>query len=200
MEAAVWAEKLRDGYFDQHPHYKDRPTLLPGFLGEVIDGMERREKALEIGVGYGRVAAEVAKLFETVDGCDVVFDSHCHPLPRGIAWSRVTGNGSLPYYPDTFDLVYSYNVMHHVPWGVFCEYMRESLRVVRPGGVVAHYVFVGKHEHAEVSQHDTSYYWSGTELATLAEQITDAPAEIRCVRNLGHKDLAWVVMRCPVKP
>jgi SAM-dependent methyltransferase len=50
---------------------------------------------------------------------------------------------SLP--PDSVDLVYSNSVMEHVPKDVILDMMRESVRILRPGGLVLHNVACNDH-------------------------------------------------------
>jgi Methyltransferase domain len=46
---------------------------------------------------------------------------------------------------DSLDVVYSNNVLEHVPPDVILQLMRESLRVLRPGGLAIHCVNCGDH-------------------------------------------------------
>jgi SAM-dependent methyltransferase len=47
--------------------------------------------------------------------------------------------------PDTVDLVYSNSVMEHVPKDGIRDLMRESMRILRPGGLVLHNVGCNDH-------------------------------------------------------
>jgi SAM-dependent methyltransferase len=103
----------------------------------------RSKKVLEVGSGFGTTLAEWIKRFD-VDGYgiepgDVGFDSAVHAsrllfVANGLDPGRIT-NGSgeaLPFDDESFDIVYSYNVLEHTHNPELV--VRESLRVLRRGG------------------------------------------------------------------
>jgi SAM-dependent methyltransferase len=98
-------------------------------------------KALEIGCGPGRLMRPMSRHFSEIHGVDVSDEMialarerlkdipHAHP--------HVSDGASLAEFPDAwFDLVYSYAVFQHVPSrDVISAYMRETHRVLKPGGL-----------------------------------------------------------------
>ena len=98
-------------------------------------------KALEIGCGPGRLMRPMSRHFTEIHGVDVSDEMialarerlkdipHAHP--------HATDGASLSEFPDNwFDLVYSYAVFQHVPSReVITSYMRETARVMKPGGL-----------------------------------------------------------------
>ena len=98
-------------------------------------------KALEIGCGPGRLMRPMSRHFSEIHGVDVSDEMialarerlkdipHAHP--------HATDGASLSEFPDNwFDLVYSYAVFQHVPSReVITSYMRETVRVMKPGGL-----------------------------------------------------------------
>lgn len=94
-------------------------------------------RVLEIGVGMGADYVEWLKAGARATGVDL--------SPESLARTRrrceqagykpdlhVADAESLPFADDTFDVVYSYGVMHHSPDTPLC--VREARRVLKPGG------------------------------------------------------------------
>jgi SAM-dependent methyltransferase len=105
---------------------------LPGYLKE-------GSTILEVGIGFGAFAVYTRKsLAWHVFGCE----PDALALDSAVRLSRIVGNAALPvaealgefipYAADSFDLIYSSNVLEHVadPGAV----LSESLRVLKPGG------------------------------------------------------------------
>ncbi len=101
--------------------------------------------ALEIGHGGGRVLAAASKSFGRVIGVDIHEENDLvteELTKRGYGnFALKTGNGcSLPVDDATVDVVYSFIVLQHIEkMAFFEEYVRESFRVLRPGGVAMLY-------------------------------------------------------------
>jgi ubiquinone/menaquinone biosynthesis C-methylase UbiE len=95
------------------------------------------QEVLEIGVGVGTDFVRFARAGAHVTGVDLT--------ERGIALVRrrlaleglpgrvlVADAESLPFPDNSFDLVYSWGVLHHTPDASAAA--REAIRVLRPGG------------------------------------------------------------------
>ena len=94
-------------------------------------------KVLEIGVGLGADYLQWLKSGAQARGVDLSTASieraryRCHAA--GFKPDlRVADAEQLPFPENSFDLVYSYGVMHHSPNTQQC--VREALRVLKPGG------------------------------------------------------------------
>jgi ubiquinone/menaquinone biosynthesis C-methylase UbiE len=94
-------------------------------------------RVLEVGVGMGADYLQWLKAGAVATGVDLSAVS----LERARQRCRAAGYEPdlheadaehLPFPPDTFDVVYSYGVMHHSPDTPQC--LREAWRVLRPGG------------------------------------------------------------------
>ncbi len=94
---------------------------------------------LEIGVGMGADYLEWLKAGARVTGIDLSSASLEQAKRRceraGYAPDlRVSDAERLPFPDNTFDIVYSYGVMHHSPDTPQC--IREARRVLKPGGAL----------------------------------------------------------------
>lgn len=95
------------------------------------------ERAVEIGSGLGRITVHLAARFDHVHASDIssemVRQAQQRELPENISWT-VT-DGRLPADDGTADLVFSYNVMQHIPArSEIAAYLREIHRVLRRDG------------------------------------------------------------------
>lgn len=101
----------------------------------------RGKKVLEVGFGAGtdfiqwlRAGARVSGVDLTPEALDNVrhrIDVYQLPAPETI---RVADAEKLPFAADTFDLGYSFGVLHHTPDTV--RALQELVRVVQPGGEI----------------------------------------------------------------
>jgi len=112
--------------------YNLEPYLRP-FAGFDANG----RRVLEVGVGMGADHAEWARSGAKLAGVDfspraVEWTAQrlaAEALPHGLA---VADAERLPFPDDSFDLVYSWGVLHHTPDTAAA--FREVHRVLRPGG------------------------------------------------------------------
>lgn len=130
--------------FDRAVEYYDQTRAVPqALLDAMIDALAREtrltraSRALEIGIGTGRIAIAVAGRLERLFGIDLSRDMMA-VLRRKIEGTNLQialteGNALyLPYPNDTFDLAYAVHVYHLVAnWR---EAMADARRVIKPGG------------------------------------------------------------------
>ena len=101
----------------------------------------RAWRALEIGCGPGRLMKPLSRHFGEIHGVDVSDEmiSLARQRLRGIPHAHVhvgAGAGLPQFADDSFDIIYTYAVYQHIPSrDVVLEYMRETRRVLKPGGV-----------------------------------------------------------------
>jgi ubiquinone/menaquinone biosynthesis C-methylase UbiE len=129
---------LGDGA-DFEAHARARYELEPHiheFAGFARSGGQR---VLEIGVGMGADYLEWLKAGALASGVDISSAS-LERAQRRCEMAGYTPNlqvsdaERLPFPDDTFDIVYSYGVMHHSPDTPQC--IREAWRVLKPGGAL----------------------------------------------------------------
>lgn len=139
QNVAHWVHLHEQGYFRNHPWYKDRLHDLG--VAEVRQRLDLhpRHTLLEVGCGYGRLLWHLRPLVGHVVGVDL----HEQPLTegrellstRGSADFHV-GNGlNLDVVPDaSVDRVVAFTVLQHMSREGVVTYLREMRRVLRPGG------------------------------------------------------------------
>jgi SAM-dependent methyltransferase len=103
---------------------------------------DRRQVAVEIGPGVGRLSLAMAEHFERVIGIDVSAEM-VNRARQLVPDQRVTfevGDGLTlaPLANESSDFVFSFTVLQHIPKVSVIEgYLAETARVLRPGGVAA---------------------------------------------------------------
>jgi ubiquinone/menaquinone biosynthesis C-methylase UbiE len=100
----------------------------------------RRGWALDFGSGAGRLSFALAGVFEQVRGVDIsasMIELACAHNRIGDRVAFVLGDANrIPFEDATFDFVYSRIVLQHIGAAEQCGYIKEFVRVVRPGGLI----------------------------------------------------------------
>ncbi len=126
-----------DGQEDFNAHSRARYALEPHIPEFAQFASARGLKVLEIGVGMGADYVEWLKAGAQATGIDMSAASLERARRRCQSAGyqpdlRLADAEHLPFPDETFDVVYSYGVMHHSPDTERC--LREAWRVLRPGG------------------------------------------------------------------
>jgi 2-polyprenyl-3-methyl-5-hydroxy-6-metoxy-1,4-benzoquinol methylase len=100
----------------------------------------RDERALDFGCAVGRLTQALADHFQEVIGLDIASSMIERARAFNTHGSRViyiasTAADLALLDSGTFDFVYSNKVLQHIPPANQLEYMKEFVRVLRPGGV-----------------------------------------------------------------
>ena len=120
-----------------------------GLVGELVKELKRlpsdkppgQLRALEIGCGPGRLLRPMSRFFAEIHGIDVSDEMVALARQKlaGVpnAFPHHAGGSDLAQFPDRyFGFVYSYAVFQHIPSAeVVFSYLRETLRVLEPGGI-----------------------------------------------------------------
>jgi SAM-dependent methyltransferase len=116
------------------------PTLEKELFRLPASAIGRR--ALEIGCGPGRLMGPMSRHFGEIHGVDISEEmiTLAGERLRSISNARlhVTQASDLSMFgDDSFDFAYSYTVFQHIPSrDVVLNYLRESRRVLKPGGIL----------------------------------------------------------------
>ncbi|GAB3890990.1 hypothetical protein GCM10028803_02350 [Larkinella knui] len=140
-------ETLRQKYFQQA---KDRYALEPYISGFADFQSHADKQVLEIGVGLGADHQKFAEARASLHGCDLTERAIEHTRERLTLFSlssdlRVADAENLPYDTGSFDLVYSWGVIHHSPDTQ--RVVHEIFRVLKPGGQAKVMIY---HKHSLV--------------------------------------------------
>lgn len=140
-------ETLRQKY---HQQAKERYALEP-YIADFADFQSfANQQVLEIGVGLGADHQQFAEAHANLHGCDLTERAIAHTRERLALFSlrselRVADAENLPYASNTFDLVYSWGVIHHSPDTQ--QVADEIFRVLKPGGLAKVMIY---HKHSWV--------------------------------------------------
>jgi SAM-dependent methyltransferase len=100
----------------------------------------RRGTALDFGCGVGRLTQALAAHFERVVGVDVSptmrdLAERCNQHPSQVRYVANQAPDLRIFEDHSFDIIVSSIVLQHIQPDVACAYVREFLRLLRPGGV-----------------------------------------------------------------
>lgn len=88
-----------------------------------------------MGCGVGTTDKNLTGTFTNLSGCDVSEDSIEVAKNNNPTVEYKTYNGeTLPFEDNTFDVVFTINVMHHVPPESWDRFLSECKRVLKKGG------------------------------------------------------------------
>jgi len=98
-------------------------------------------RALDFGCGPGRLTQALADYFERVDGVDISpsmieLAGKLNEFPERCLYHLNTTSDLASFHDSAFDFVYSNITLQHVGPVFARNYIREFVRVVRPGGLM----------------------------------------------------------------
>jgi SAM-dependent methyltransferase len=142
LKVSRWWEQYRnrevpDGFYDQ-PVADSTARLVfqvSGIRDEI--GSAADLKALDFGCGAGRYMEVFARLLpnENIVGVDVDRDRLLSARFGGFNCAFLSNTRSvLPFVSRSFDVVFSSNVIEHIPREQYLGYLREIHRVLKKGG------------------------------------------------------------------
>lgn len=132
------AEKFSRPYFEQIEDYRYRHESQIHAFAQFT--RHHGQKVLEVGVGAATDFLQWVRAGARAHGIDLTEEAVEHARRRLAVYGleaeevRVADAENLPFPDDTFDLVYSWGVIHHSPDPM--RALREIVRCTRPGGEV----------------------------------------------------------------
>lgn len=132
-------ESNNRSYYDSFSGWYERERgrgyhgMLDDLEIDVLAPYARGRDVLELGCGTGLILERVAKLARTAKGIDLSEGMIEKARQRGLD-VRVGSVTELPYEDASFDCVYSFKVLAHVP--DIGKAVAEAKRVTRPGGTM----------------------------------------------------------------
>lgn len=125
-----------DGEFARQAYFAQRAGA-PLFSGIIDYAALRGRRVLEIGCGLGAISGEFARQGVRITSVDLTTTGVTAASTRfrldSSSGAAVQADAEmLPFPDDTFDMVWSWGVLHHTPRTE--QAMLEARRVLRPGG------------------------------------------------------------------
>ncbi len=128
-------EAYRD-FFNRYDKYRydTEPHILSGLDCINFSG----KKILEIGLGQGTDAEQIIKRGGVYSGIDLTEESikrtKTRFLLKNLPFEKLeqSSAGNIPFSDDSFDIIYSFGVLHHIP--DIKKAQKEILRVLKPDG------------------------------------------------------------------
>lgn len=170
---------------------KTIPLLLPPIVTENLPG---DTTCLEIGAGIGRLVKPMASHFRLSLGIDIsprmVEYSWDYLADTPYALVYLTDGTSIPRSDESVDYVYSYICFQHLQgYEEVRTYLKESLRVLKPGGVIRVQTHCGEPNVFFDGMHG-AYYRSLDEFSFEFYETGFQLLEKK--RGITHPDSLWV--------
>ena len=100
---------------------------------------EERERALDFGCGMGRLTNGLSEYFGEVVGVDISRKmlrlAAEHRRGQNVKFIHNATDHLRVFDDDSFDLVLSMIVLQHIPPRASLNYIREFIRILKPGGI-----------------------------------------------------------------
>jgi len=129
----------RQQYVDFFNRYDSYRYTKEAHILKNLDRIDwRGKRVLEIGLGQGADAEQIIKRGGTYSGVDLTEESvsrtQMRLLLKGLSFETIEHADalSLPFEDQTFDIVFSHGVLHHIP--EVARAQTEIARVLKPSG------------------------------------------------------------------
>jgi SAM-dependent methyltransferase len=113
---------------------------LDAFVAQVALWAGRPRSLLELGCGEGAVVDRLADTFPAASVTGIDITPRIGRLSRAadtrVAFRQITMKDYAAEHPGAADLLVACDVLHHVPWEMHEEILRDAGRAVRAGGCI----------------------------------------------------------------
>jgi SAM-dependent methyltransferase len=93
-------------------------------------------RVLDVGCGNGSTDRMLRPSVRSLAGMDVSAGMIAQAVAVGADINyRLYDGETLPFEPETFDLAFAFNVMHHVPPTKWSHFAAQMMTAIRPGGM-----------------------------------------------------------------
>lgn len=134
----IHQKKFSKAYFEDIENF--RYTIEPEIFAFAQFTRFHGKKMLEVGVGAGTDFTQWVRAGAIAHGIDLTEEAIAHVQHRLALYNLeaqefcVADAEAIPYESNSFDLVYSWGVIHHSPNTPKC--LAEIVRVTKPGGTI----------------------------------------------------------------
>lgn len=172
--------------------------------------LERTGSVLEIGCGIGRLLVPLTERFDRVLGCDVspemirMAADYLKDQPKIHVWTN-DGLTLDPLKDGEIDFVYSYITFQHIPDRSIVEgYVRESYRVLAPGGIF-YYQVVPIYQSPEMIEYERTrdlstwigYHWEEEDAIAMTTKAGFEILRSQRIQVAENYDFLFVTARKP---
>jgi ubiquinone/menaquinone biosynthesis C-methylase UbiE len=133
----VNVKKSNEAYYDEFSDWYEKHrhegyhALIDALETDLVLPMARAKRVLEVGCGTGLILQHADRVADQAVGLDISEGMLRHAQSRGLTTVRASAT-DIPFADHTFDLVYSFKVLSHIP--DLERALAEMARVTRPGG------------------------------------------------------------------
>ena len=108
-----------------------------GILAYIPHSKDDELRILDFGAGSGRYTKMFADAFPNAELYAVEVECSAIPqlkkITKNVLHQRAESH-TLPYEDESFDYIFSSNVVEHIPHDIYLNYVSELHRILKPGG------------------------------------------------------------------
>ena len=146
VDPLYWVAATQEA--DEASYHESAARDAQSLLLRLGDDAQPEFRVLDLGCGIGRMTAPLADHFSQVVGIDVSSEMierarEMHSEKENLSFEVNSGADLAAFENHSFDLVFSYSVLPHLPPEIVESYFAEVNRVLKPGGLFVYQFWVG---------------------------------------------------------